>query len=376
MKSLIAVLVFYFLFLPVAPWLFGQDQDQFILRKKVVLPANTKDELFIRKIEDHFGQVIIPEVRLDEVPLKDALQFLQQKSVELDKNPDPSLRGISVSLVLPKANDDTAFDYSKPISLKLDQVSILTALEEVASLAGLRMRVAPHALILEPVGAPDPRLHSFSYKLSPELVKDIIKTGTVAEVIGIDPFAPPPTTELPPKILVPQNVEEALSNCGITFTHNQKVTYNKNDHILTIIANGDTIADVEQFLAYRTHGKIDIIDATTRQKIAIKERILTNAYHIEPDHWLWLHRIEKKNPNHTPKGFDTENPNFQIPAKRSARGAYEACGIKVENGETIIHTVRTSIFIAKLRESNHRRVEKINKTVDAWREGRFDEWHH
>ena len=53
----------------------------------------------IRRIEDKLKNIIIPSIEFSETPLKEALNFLQQRSTELDVNEtDPARKGINIVL--------------------------------------------------------------------------------------------------------------------------------------------------------------------------------------------------------------------------------------------------------------------------------------
>lgn len=82
----------------------------------------------------------VPQIILDETPLPQVLQYLQQKSLELD----PDKKGLNLILKVP---GDPAPDIIK-ITLTLRNVPLSEALRYVAELAGLKLRIDEDAAVL------------------------------------------------------------------------------------------------------------------------------------------------------------------------------------------------------------------------------------
>ena len=62
--------------------------------------ADTTPEITgVDYINEKLKRIIIPEIEFEDTPLSDAIDFLRQKSVELDDmEPDPARKGINIIL--------------------------------------------------------------------------------------------------------------------------------------------------------------------------------------------------------------------------------------------------------------------------------------
>lgn len=98
-------------------------------------------------------------------------------------------------------------------------------------------------------------------------------------------------------------------------------------------------------------------------------------YRLEWDHWLWIERIGRGNPKFTPKDFDPADRTIRMFEIQSAKSAYEACGIKLRQGESFIYGPTTAVMIAKLGAGNVERVRKIHLTIAEWKAGRTEQWY-
>ncbi|MEM6915375.1 MAG: hypothetical protein AAF491_02320 [Verrucomicrobiota bacterium] len=95
-------------------------------------------------LEAKLESIIIPDIDFVDTPLRDALSFLQQKSMELDPETDPDKKGIN--LILEKGPSDP----EPKITLKLTRISLKEAFEYIASLSGLECQLTPDYLLLKP----------------------------------------------------------------------------------------------------------------------------------------------------------------------------------------------------------------------------------
>ncbi len=83
----------------------------------------------------------IPSLEFSDTPMEDAIQFLQQKSVELD----PAAEAKGVSIVI-----DNKVSSKTPISLRLTNVPLGEALRYTSALSGAHYRVDPYAVVILP----------------------------------------------------------------------------------------------------------------------------------------------------------------------------------------------------------------------------------
>jgi hypothetical protein len=86
--------------------------------------------------------IIVPKVDFEQTPLKEALTFLQEQS----RLHDPEKKGVNFIVRDPSVLD-------KPITLKLTNISLMTALQYACSLSSLRFTIKKHTVVLKPAKA-------------------------------------------------------------------------------------------------------------------------------------------------------------------------------------------------------------------------------
>lgn len=101
-------------------------------------------------VGEKLKSIVLPSVEFQETPLKDALEFLQQRSVELDPEPDISAKGVNIVISRDRL-DDTVED--TPITLRLTNVPLGEALHYTTALARQKYEVEPYAVVVEPFTA-------------------------------------------------------------------------------------------------------------------------------------------------------------------------------------------------------------------------------
>lgn len=100
-----------------------------------------------QSVEAKLKTIVIPKVQFKDTALKDVLNFLRQKSVELDRaEKDPAKRG--VNLVLRPGGKPDVID--TPITLNLTNVPLGDAFRYTADLGGLDYRVNGPSVVIQP----------------------------------------------------------------------------------------------------------------------------------------------------------------------------------------------------------------------------------
>lgn len=88
--------------------------------------------------------LVIPKAEFRDTPLRDALQFLQQKSVELDSESAPESKGINIIL----EEGDRA--KGETVTLKVTNVSLGNVLRYVGDQVGFTYEAEPNAVVFRP----------------------------------------------------------------------------------------------------------------------------------------------------------------------------------------------------------------------------------
>ena len=86
--------------------------------------------------------IIVPKVDFEQTPLKEALTFLLEQS----RLHDPEKKGVNFYVRDPSVLD-------KPITLKLTNISLMTALQSACDQSSLRFTIEKHTVVLKPAKA-------------------------------------------------------------------------------------------------------------------------------------------------------------------------------------------------------------------------------
>lgn len=118
---------------------------RFVAPDKQVVPGLTPEDLANKQAAPSAdpAKVIIPEVKLVNATLEDAIGLIRMRSMELD----PTGRGINIILLMDAAKTP------KVKSLKLEKKSAHEALEAIAKATGTRLVFASHAVEFWPLAS-------------------------------------------------------------------------------------------------------------------------------------------------------------------------------------------------------------------------------
>ncbi|MAS94703.1 MAG: hypothetical protein CMO55_16005 [Verrucomicrobiales bacterium] len=100
-------------------------------------------------VEAKLKSIILPSLEFQETPLEDALSFLQQRSVELDPDPDVAAKGVNLVVDVGENYEEIA---ETPITLRLTNVPLAEALRYTTALARLEYDTESHAVVIVPHG--------------------------------------------------------------------------------------------------------------------------------------------------------------------------------------------------------------------------------
>lgn len=206
-------------------------------------------------IEDKLKNIVISSVDFQDTPLKEALGFLMEKSAEFDvTEPDPSKKG--VNLVLQTGGGDgfnTAdggfddADYNGEIAdvgitLKLSDVPLVTALKYTVSLAQLKYKVEPNAVLVVPLSAPDTDLFTNTYVVPPTFMS----ASSEHDETGVsDPFAASATNGSGPARR--RTAKDILTDAGVIFAPGASAVYDPKTSTLIIRNTQDQMELVEAY---------------------------------------------------------------------------------------------------------------------------------
>lgn len=230
----------------------------------------------IRRIEDKLKNIIIPSIEFAETPLKEALNYLQQRSVELDVNePDPARKGINIVLdagllgggggaAAPApggADPGGGFAFGGGggpaagggggladtlITLRLGNVPLAEALRYTTSLAQLKYKVETNAVVVVPLSTPDADMFTNVYVVPPTFLSTDAGGGG-GGAVAADPFADP--VEAGGGALAGRRTaKDILADAGISFPPGSSAIYNKTSSQLIVRNTQDQMELVEAYI--------------------------------------------------------------------------------------------------------------------------------
>ena len=230
-------------------------------------------------ITNKLQNIIIPRVDFADTPLDEAMEYLTQKSIELDPDPDPTRKGIN--FVIEKGSvsggaagvdeelgggslllgDDPS---NKKIDvLQLRNVPLATVLEYVTSKTGLRYRVDEYAVTLLPIGSEGSAdLVSRSWTVPPTFKTDISDGGGDGGGGATDdPFASDDGLG-GGGLSARKTVKELLTDSGVDFPDGSSARYISSSSSLFVrntVSNLDIVDQIVEDLKGKTPKQIRIM---------------------------------------------------------------------------------------------------------------------
>ena len=145
---------------------------------------------------------IIEKIDLPEASIREVVDYLKQKSRELDTSTDdPKKRGVNIVLKLPTAqpatspaSDATTTTTDQPaspavtenfkVSLSLRNVPLIEAIRYLTELSGLKYKIEPYAVLLVPITENTDELLTKEYRVKPNFIPSDTGSTESAPVAG------------------------------------------------------------------------------------------------------------------------------------------------------------------------------------------------
>ncbi len=131
------------------------------------------DSAVYRKLD----RIIIPKLEFREATIREAVEFLKMKSVELDTDSPPEERGFKIVLKLdenPAVPGIPGLDSVRPedarITVSLTNIPLGEALKYVTGLANMKFKVEPNAVVIMPLSESTDVLVTKEWKIPPSLI--------------------------------------------------------------------------------------------------------------------------------------------------------------------------------------------------------------
>lgn len=215
-----------------------------------------------RTASEKLDSIVIPFIDLDQVGLREAIDFLRQRSRTLDTTePDPEQRGVAFVIELGNADPDRAREIENTLfDLQLRNVPLRKVLDYISDATGTAFRVDQHAVVIRPAGAVGDDLVFRQFRVPPDfLSREAVDDGAAAA----DPFG----DDTPERGLVRSlTAEEFLKNQGVDFPPGANATFSPSSSILSVRNTATNMRLVETI--------VEVIADAEPVMITIETRIL------------------------------------------------------------------------------------------------------
>jgi general secretion pathway protein D len=214
--------------------------------------------------------IIIPSLRMNGFSLQSAMDYLRQRSIELDNiEGNPARKGINILIDERKINESSpgVLD-AQSITLDLQTVPFAEALRYVTGLAGVKYRMEPHAVVIVPLTDRSEALFTRRYQVPP-----FFQTIDAGEDDGgggaaPDPFADAGDSDSGLSLTRKKGAKEILEAKGISFVDGATAFY---------------ISAASELVVRNTQAQLDVVDQFVQNLIdqGVPKQIKVEAKFVE-----------------------------------------------------------------------------------------------
>ncbi len=198
-------------------------------------------------INRKLDEIIIPRIDFRDATIREALDFIKQRTVALDTaEQDPSRRGINVVLKLPA----DAPEANSRITLSLNDIPLRAAIDYVAKAANLKLKIEPYAVAVVSQSEPTDILITKEYKVPPGFITSLPAVGQPSTAPG--PAGQPIAPGSQPAIQARSGAREFLEAQGVTFPPG---------------ASANFIASTSKLIVKNTQANLDLIDTLVETQL-------------------------------------------------------------------------------------------------------------
>ena len=130
-----------------------------VIEQPVIMSRGTQS--IGRKLDE----IIIPRINFTDATVREAIEFLRQRSVALDtESMDTGERGVNIVLKLDQAAA------SQTVTLDLANLPLREALTYITNLANLKFKIEPYAVLIVPLSEPTDTLVTKEYRVPPGFI--------------------------------------------------------------------------------------------------------------------------------------------------------------------------------------------------------------
>jgi general secretion pathway protein D len=278
-----------------------------------------------QSITNKLRSIVIPRIDFDDTTLEEAVEYLTQKSIELDTDPNPDTKGIN--FVIDRGNVTPAGGGGADESLgggasllgsdpnaktidvlRLRNVPLATALDYVTNQTGMRYRVDESAVVLLPLNSTsNPDLITRTWDVPPTFRSDLEGGGSGDGGGAVDdPFASSAGGGLSDKGLTPtKSMTEILLSSGVDFPTGASARF---------------ISSSSKLIVKNTVSNLDLVDQivnSVRDKTPKQIRIMTKFVEVSQENsdelgFDWLITPFNLSPDFIPGGGTAGNARNRV----------------------------------------------------------------
>lgn len=207
-------------------------------------------------------RIIVPEYRLEQGNLVDAIELLRLRAAENDPfAPDPSQAGINVAINL----GDPAGEFSRSIlaktfDLQVSNVPVEQLLKYITDISGTSFQIDDFAVTISSPGASENELFSRTYRVPPDFLSNLTAGGGAAGSQAEDVFS----SDAGQGGILAERVgpQQALEQQGVVFPEGASASFNGATNTLRVVNTRGGLDIIEQI--------IDVIAQTEPVSVAVR----------------------------------------------------------------------------------------------------------
>ncbi|QQL44514.1 Amuc_1098 family type IV pilus outer membrane protein [Sulfuriroseicoccus oceanibius] len=194
-------------------------------------------------IQRKLDRLIIPSVQFEDQTLREVVQFLRNKSREIDTDPNPANRGVSIVI----DSRSSLAEGGRPDDLLISEINLRNlplgeVLRYVADLTDMRVKVEEYAVVLAPNDSVDKNVYTRSFDVPPTFIPT--DGGGGAADFNDDPFATGGGGG-GAAVAARMTAQEYLESRGVPFGENGRASYDPGNSVLTVTGTPQAMELVE-----------------------------------------------------------------------------------------------------------------------------------
>jgi general secretion pathway protein D len=231
-------------------------------------------------ITNKLRTIVVPSINFEDTTVEEAIEFLRQRSVELDVTElDPTRKGVNFVVRRPStsgggasapAGEGAVLGASTEVGtlrikqLRLRNVPLAVALKYICDNTRLRYKVDEYAVTLVPQTETGEDLFTRTFRVGPDFAAVLASGGDGGgggDAGAIDPFASTESTGTKATLVARPPITELLKNAGVAFPEGASATLSGGALIVT---NTPTELDKIETLVENTRHTAKQVKITTK----------------------------------------------------------------------------------------------------------------